>query len=382
MKSSPVYLDNQATTPLDPRVRDAMLPYLGDIFGNPHSINHEFGWEAADSVRVARGQVAEFIGADDDEVVFTSGATESCNLAIRGAATASDRKRNKIITVATEHPAVFDTVLDLGRVGYETVILPVDGEGLLDLADLNREVDEKTALVSVMAVNNEIGVLQPLSDISKICHSRGALFHTDATQASGRIAIAVDNWDVDLLSLSAHKVYGPKGIGALFKRSGVSIEPIVTGGGQELGLRPGTVPVPLVVGIGKACELALKHQDMDVDRMNLLAQRLKNGVLNFCGNVEFYGHLRYRVPGNLTFGFPGFSAEEVIDIVSDRIAISTGSACSSASTEPSRILLALGLERERAASGVRVSLGRFTSEEEIDTAIRAFARVGAVANRS
>ena len=382
MKRSPVYLDYQATTPLDPRVRDAMLPYLGDVFGNPHSINHEFGWEAADSVRVARGQVAEFIGADDDEVVFTSGATESCNLAIRGAATASDQQRNKIITVATEHPAVFDTVLDLGRDGYETVIIPVDSDGLLNLAELDREVDEKTALVSVMAVNNEIGVLQPISDIAMLCHSRGALFHTDATQASGRIVIDVDRWDVDLLSLSAHKVYGPKGIGVLFKRSCVSIEPIVTGGGQEFGLRPGTIPVPLVVGIGKACQLALEHQDLDADRMKLLAERLKQGVLNSCGNVEFYGHLRNRVSGNLTFGYPGFTAEEVIDLVSDKIAISTGSACSSASTEPSRILLALGLERERAATGVRVSLGRFTSEKDIDIAIRAFAGVGAVANRS
>ena len=376
-----VYLDYQATTPLDPRVQDAVLPYLGDNFGNPHSINHAYGWLAADSVKVARGQVADFIGADDDEIVFTSGATESCNLAIRGVLKASRGERNKIITVSTEHPAVYETVLDLESEGYDITILSVQQDGLLDLEDLRHALDERTVLVSVMAANNEIGVLQPLADISELCHSKGAFFHTDATQAAGRIEVDVDAWGVDFLSISAHKVYGPKGIGALYARNGIPISPLLTGGGQENGLRPGTVPAPLVVGIGKACEIALESQENDMARMIQLTSKLWQGILKECGEVILFGHPELRLPGNLNFGFPGVSADEVIDLVSERIAISTGSACSSGSNEPSRILSALGIESEVAATGVRVSLGRFTCEEDIDIAIDSFARVGAITDR-
>ena len=381
MNSRQAYLDYQATTPVDPRVRDAMLPYLEDQFGNPHSINHAYGWEASDAVRIARSRVAEFVEADDDEIVFTSGATESCNLAIRGVAKASGGYRNKFITVETEHPAVLDTVRDLGCAGYEVTVLPVGRDGLLDLTALERALDDRTVLVSIMAANNEIGVLQHLAGIASLCHARGALFHTDATQAAGRIGIDVGAWDVDLLSLSAHKFYGPKGIGALFVRNGVPIQPIVTGGGQEHGLRPGTVPAALAVGFGRACQVASDQWEMDVARMSQLTVRLKDGIQQTCPSVQFFGHLRRRVPGNLSVGFPGVPADEVIDMVADRIAISTGSACSSGTAEPSKVLLALGLEPEIAATGLRISLGRFTRDDEIQIAIAAFADVAAVTSR-
>ena len=381
MTSRQAYLDYQATTPVDPRVRDAMLPYLEVQFGNPHSINHAYGWEASDAVRIARGHVAEFVGADDDEIVFTSGATESCNLAIRGVAKASGGYRNKFITAETEHPAVLETIRDLGCAGYEVTVLPVDRDGLLDLAVLERALDDRTVLVSIMAANNEIGVLQPLAEIAGLCHGRGALFHTDATQAAGRIGIDVGAWDVDLLSLSAHKFYGPKGIGALFARNGVPIQPIVTGGGQEHGLRPGTVPAALAVGFGMACQVASDQWEKDVVRMSQFTVRLRDEIQRTCPSVQFFGHLRRRLPGNLSVGFPGVPADQVIDMVADRIAISTGSACSSGTAEPSKVLLALGLEPETAATGLRISLGRFTKAEEIDVAIAAFSDVAAVTSR-
>ncbi|MDE2718829.1 MAG: cysteine desulfurase family protein, partial [Chloroflexota bacterium] len=364
---------------MDPLVREAMLPYLDDHFGNPHSVNHSYGWNAAQAVRTARGQVAELIGADDHEIVFTSGATESCNLAIRGTVKPSGPYRNRIITVATEHPAVLETVQDLGCADYDVAVLPVDNDGRLDLAHLERMLDDRTVLVSVMAANNEIGVLHPLHKIAELCHAQGALVHTDATQASGRIEIDVDLWGVDLLSLSAHKVYGPKGIGALYVRSGVPIEPIATGGGQEHGLRPGTVPAPLAVGFGAACRLACEHWHQDAARMSKLAGLLSDAVRRYCPDVRFFGDLRHRLPGSLSIGFPGITADEVIEIVSDRIAISTGSACSSGTAEPSKVLLALGLDRETAATGVRISLGRFTTDEEIEAAIGALAEVSTIA---
>ena len=380
MNSRQAYLDYQATTPVDPRARDAMLPYLGDHFGNPHSINHAYGWQAADAVRLARGRVAEFVGADDDEIVFTSGATESCNLALRGAAKASTSGRNKVVTVATEHPAVLETVQDLRCAGHEVTVLPVTSDGLLDLADLQRALDGRTVLLSIMAANNEIGVLQPLAEIARLCHAAGALFHTDATQAAGRIGIDVDAWGVDLLSLSAHKVYGPKGIGALYVRSGVPVQPVMTGGGQEHGLRPGTVPAPLAVGFGMACQVASEQWEEDAGRISQLTLRLRDGIQRACPAVRFFGHLAQRLPGSLSMGFPGVSATEVIEIVSDSIAISTGSACSSGTTEPSRVLLALGLDPETAATGVRISLGRFTTEREIDTAVGTLSKVAAIAS--
>lgn len=382
MNPRPAYLDNQATTPIDPRVRDTMLPFLNDRFGNPHSNDHVYGWGASDAVRIARAQVAEFIGADDDEIVFTSGATESCNLALRGVAKASEGSRNKIITLATEHPAVLETVQELGCIGFEVIVLPVAPDGLLDLTDLERALDNRTLLVSVMAANNEIGVLQPLTDIADLCHAKGALLHTDATQAAGRIGIDVDAWNIDLLSLSAHKVYGPRGVGSLFVRSGVPIEPIMTGGGQERGLRPGTVPTALAVGFGEACRIALEQREEDACRMSELTLRLTEGLQNSCPSVRFFGHLEQRLPGSLSVGFPGVPAGEVLNVVSDRIAVSTGSACASGTAEASRVLLALGLAPDVAATGIRVSLGRFTSKRDIETALSAFSDIAYVANRA
>ena len=381
MGSRPVYLDHQATTPIDPRVRDTMLSYLDDRFGNPHSVDHIYGWEASDTVRTARAHVAQLIGADDDEIVFTSGATESCNLALRGVARASNGSRNKVITLATEHPAVLETVQDMERDGLQPVVLPVGADGLLNLADLERVLDDHTLFVSVMAANNEIGVLHPLADIADLCRAKGVLLHTDATQAAGRIGIDVDAWNVDLLSLSGHKVYGPKGVGALFVRSGVGLDPIMTGGGQERGLRPGTVPAWLAAGFGEACRIASQHWEEDARRMSELTLRLIAGLQSTCPNVRFFGHLRQRLPGSLSIGFPGVSASAVLTRVSDRIAISTGSACASGTAEASKVLLALGLDRDTAATGVRISLGRFTGEQEVETALAAFSDIVSIANK-
>ena len=382
MDPKPIYLDYQATTPIDPRVREAMLPFLEDEFGNPHSISHAYGWAASDAVKIARAQVAQLINADDNEIVFTSGATESCNLALRGVARASDGNRNRIITVATEHPAVLETVQDLGRSGYEAVILPVGSDGLLDLVNLEWELDERTLLVSVMAANNEIGVLQPLARISSLCQTVGALFHTDATQAAGRKEIDVDVWGVDLLSFSAHKVYGPKGIGAMFLRSGVRIEPIATGGAQERGLRPGTVSTALVAGFGEACHLADRQGSLDRQRMYDHTKRLEAGLRKAWPDLLVFGHREQRIPGNLNVGFPGFEASNIVHTVASEIAVSTGSACASATAGPSRVLLALGLDPEIAATGIRISLGRFTTDQHVDAAIAAFSEVASTANRN
>ena len=370
MTATPVYLDNQATTPLDPAVRDAMWPYLTEHFGNPHSSDHRFGWDASAAIRAARGQVADFINAGDDEIVFTSGATESCNLALRGVAGhAHDSRRNRIVTLATEHSAVLETARDISASGYELVVLPVDHNGLVDLSTLEEALDDRTLIVSVMAVNNEIGVVQPLADIASRCRAVGAHLHTDATQASGRLRIDVDAWDVDLLSISGHKVYGPKGVGALYVRSGVHIKPMLSGGGQERGLRGGTLPTALIVGLGTACELAAENQHRDGCRMAALSRRLHDRLLEAHPQLRLFGHPTRRVAGNLNIGLPGVPADELIRNVASRIAISTGSACSSTSSEPSHVLLALGLHPEIAATSVRISLGRFTTEADIDRAI-------------
>ena len=380
MMPRPIYLDNQATTPMDPHVRETMWPLLCEQFGNPHSNGHCFGWEAAEAVKDARARVADLINADDDEIVFTSGATEACNLALRGVANCDGNgERNRIITVVTEHPAVLKTVQDIGRNGLESVVLPVGADGLLDLVDLERVLDERTLIVSVMAVNNEIGVLQPMGDVAKLCRQVGAVFHTDATQAAGRISIDVDDWDVDLLSLSSHKVYGPKGVGTLFVRSGLCLKPIITGGSQEGGLRAGTVPVALVAGFGAACEVASRRTEEDRKRMEVLTKRLLYSLRKTYPRMRLFGHARWRVAGNLNVGFPGVPAEDVIGTVSELLAVSTGSACSSATMEASPVLLALGLDEETAATGIRISLGRFTTEEEIDEAITILTKLKIIA---
>ena len=381
MTNTPVYLDYQATTPIDPAVREAMMPFLGDLFGNPHSSDHSFGHEASNAIKHARAQVAELVNADDDEIVFTSGATESCNLALRGVANRpGNGRRNRIVTLATEHPAVLETVLDLGRSGLDAVVLPVAPDGLLNLTHLDKVLDEQTLIVSVMAVNNEVGVVQPIAEIASRCRAAGALFHTDATQAAGRMDIDVEEWNVDLMSLSSHKVYGPKGVGALFVRSGVKLRPIITGGSQERGLRGGTLPPALIAGFGAACEIASTKQDEDRSRMEALTKRLYNGLRKAYPDLRLFGHADQRVAGNLNIGIPGIPAEEVISNVSGQVAVATGSACASATTEPSRVLLALGLDRETAATAIRISLGRFTTEKDIGTAIATLSRFSSLSH--
>ena len=383
MSTKPVYLDYQATTPLDSAVREAMMPFLTERFGNPHSSDHSFGWDASSAVRDARTRVAALINADDDEIVFTSGATESCNLALRGIARRSaNGERRRIVTLETEHPAVLETVLDLGEGDHEAVVLPVGADGVLDPCDLDEVLDERTLIVSVMAANNEIGVLQPLPEIAARCHAVGALVHTDATQAAGRIPIDVDEWGVDLLSLSGHKLYGPKGIGALFVRAGLTLRPIITGGSQERGLRGGTLPTAPIVGLGIACELALDQQDEDLARIASLTSRLYGRLCEEHPSMRLFGHPEARLAGSLSIGFPGVPAELVIRNVSDDIAVSSGSACASASSEPSRVLLALGLDAETAATGIRISLGRFTTDEDVDIAVAAFSELASLTNRS
>ena len=382
MNGKPVYLDYQASTPVDPLVRKAMIPFLTEQFGNPHSSDHSFGWEASSAVQSARARVASLINADDDEVVFTSGATESCNLALRGVASrAGNGERARIVTLATEHPAVLETVLDLGQSGHETIILPVGPDGILDLADLDRILDERVLIVSVMAANNEIGVLQPLSEIVSRCHAVGALVHTDATQAAARLPIDVDEWGVDLLSLSSHKLYGPKGAGALFVRSHLELHPIITGGSQEKGLRGGTLPTAPIVGFGIACELAEETQEEECARIASLTSRLYDRLLEQHPSLRLFGHPEARVAGNLNIGFPGVPADLAIRSVAGEIAVSSGSACASATSEPSRVLVALGLDPEIAATGIRISLGRFTTDEDVETAIAALSRIRSPENR-
>lgn len=381
MKKTPVYLDYQATTPVDPRVLTEMMPFFSVKFGNPHSSDHSYGWEAAGAVREARAKVAEFINADDDEIIFTSGATESCNLAIHGTAShpGDAAARNRIITVATEHAAVFNSALELRREGFDVVILPVDCEGLLVLDKLDEVLDERTLMVSVMAANNEIGVLQPLVDIAERCKSFGAIFHTDATQAGGRMPVDVDEWGVDLLSLSAHKMYGPKGVGALFVKSGTPISPIRGGGGQERGLRSGTLAPALVAGFGAACELASEDLAKDRSLLTELTSHLLSRLRDGCRKLRLFGHPAQRLPGSLCLGIDDFPAEQVIRDISNEVAISSGSACSSTTSEPSRVLMALGFPPDVADTGIRISLGRFTTAEEVEMTLGAFGKAGYLA---
>ena len=369
MTEQPIYLDYQATTPLDLRVGEAMAPFWTQTFGNPHSEGHRFGWEAKQAVEAARGQVANLIGADDDEIVFVSGATESCNLALRGV-TATAEERRQVITLATEHPAVLETVQWLGCHGFDVEILPVKGDGLLDLSRLKEALSDQTLLVSVMLANNEIGVIQPLTEVSALCRDAGAIVHTDATQAIGRINVDVDELGVDLLSFSGHKIYGPNGVGALYVRHSpaVRLVPILTGGSQEQCRRPGTVATPLVVGLGKACEIASTQWRTDAERLRSLTGRLLSELTREFPHLLLFGHPECRIPGNLSIGFPGVLAEHLVNAVSEQVAISTGAACSTGSPEPSRVLLALGVGAEIAATGARISLGRFTTPKHIDAA--------------
>ncbi|MCE2510714.1 MAG: IscS subfamily cysteine desulfurase [Alphaproteobacteria bacterium] len=370
----PIYLDYQSTTPVDPRVVEAMLPFLADKFGNAHSRTHAFGWESEAAADLAREQVATAIGADPKEIVFTSGATESNNLAIKGVLRFHKKKKNHLITCLTEHKCVVESIRDLMREGFDVTFLGVDREGRIDLDALEAAVTEKTALVSIMAVNNEIGVTQPLEKIGALCRERGVLFHTDAAQAVGKVAFDVETAKVDLASLSGHKLYGPKGIGALYVRlkPRVRLEPLFSGGGQEQGLRAGTLPTALCVGFGAAAAIAMAEREEEAGRLLRLRARLLDGLRARLDGVTVNGSLEARVPGNLNVSFAGINSETLMMELRD-LALSTGSACSSASHEPSYVLKALGLEDALADASIRIGLGRFTTEAEIDYAIGAFA---------
>ena len=368
----PIYLDFQATTPVDPRVLEAMLPYFTDHFGNAASRTHSYGWKADDAVETARRQVAALIGASAKEIVFTSGATESNNLAIKGVARARRSRGNHIITVATEHKAVLDSCQRLAAQGFEITCLGVDSDGLIDLDELRDAISDRTVLVSVMAANNEIGVLQPIAQIGEIARARGVLVHSDAVQAVGKVPFNTADLPVDLVSLTAHKIYGPKGVGALYVRRGESkleLEPLIDGGGHERGLRSGTLNVPGIVGLGKACEIARAEMAADAERLAKLRDRLLAGFRARVPDVHVNGSLTSRLPHNLNVSYPGVPGESLL-IGIDDICVSAGSACSSGSEDPPYVLKALGLDPDLARASLRFGLGRSTTVEEIDYAIR------------
>jgi len=367
----PVYLDNQATTPCDPRVVAAMLPWFTERFGNPHSAEHSMGQDAAAAVEDARTHVAALIGAEPREVVLTSGATEANNIAIKGAARFALRQgdpRRRVVTVATEHKCVLESVADLADEGFEPVVLPVRPDGLLDPDALRGALAVPTLLVSVMAVNNETGVIQDIAALATIARTAGALFHTDAAQAVGKVPLDVHTQGIDLLSLSGHKLYGPKGVGALYvrRRPRVRLQPLFSGGGQERGLRSGTLPTPLVVGLGEACRLAALEMVADTGRLAALRDRLLAGLRRGLPGMSVNGSWDRRIPGNLNLTFPAPALS--ILRAAPELCASTGSACSSAEVEPSYVLRAMGLSDAAAARTLRLGLGRFTSAAEVDYA--------------
>jgi cysteine desulfurase len=373
--SHPIYLDYQATTPMDPRVLDAMLPYFTEKFGNPHSRSHAYGWEAEEAVEQARAQVASIIGADEKEVIFTSGATESNNLAIKGVAEFYGAKKNEIVTTVTEHKCVLDTCRHLEQKGFKVTYLPVKQNGLIDLDELRAAITDKTCLVSIMAVNNEIGVIQPLKEIGAICREKGAFFHTDAAQAVGKIKIDVEEMKIDLLSISGHKIYGPKGIGALYvrRRPRVRLVAQINGGAQERGMRSGTLPTPLCVGLGEACAIAEKEMPAEAERLRGLRDRFYNSIKARLPEIYLNGDLEQRIPGNLNISFAYVEGESLMMGIKG-LSVSSGSACTSASLEPSYVLRALGVNEEMAHTSLRIGFGRFTTEEEVDMAVEEIAR--------
>jgi cysteine desulfurase len=364
----PIYLDNHATTPLDPRVLEAMLPYFTQKFGNAASRNHSFGWEAEKAVSEAREQIAQLIGATAKEIIFTSGATESDNLAIKGVAEMYRERGNHIITQATEHKAVLDTCKRLEKQGFRVTYLPVKADGIIDLEDLKRAMDEQTILVSIMAANNEIGVLQPIAEIGRLCHEKNVLFHCDAVQAVGKIPVNVIADNIDLMSISAHKIYGPKGVGALYVRRRdprVQIVAQIDGGGHERGMRSGTLNVPGIVGLGKACEICRQEMGEEAKRLTGLRDRLKNKLESELDYVHVNGSWEHRLPGNLNMSFLYVEGESLLMGIND-VAVSSGSACTSATLEPSYVLKALGLGDDVAHSSIRFGLGRFNTQAEVD----------------
>ncbi|MGH9411536.1 MAG: cysteine desulfurase family protein [Vicinamibacterales bacterium] len=366
----PIYLDFHATTPVDPRVLQEMLPYFTERFGNPHSKQHAWGWQARDAVEAARSRVAALINASPSEIVFTSGASESNNLAIKGAA-AAHQARGRIVTAATEHKSVLDACRRLGERGFDVVIVGARRDGLIDLEALARAVTPETILVSVMAANNEIGTLQPLADIAAIAHRQGALLHTDAAQGAGKIPIDVRAMDIDLLSLTAHKIYGPKGSGALFirrRQPRIALEPQIDGGGQEAGIRSGTLNVPAIVGLGRAAEICRLEMAEESRRLAALRDALLAGLRGRLDGVVVNGALDRRLPHNLHVSFAGVDTEPLLTALGD-IAVSTGSACSSGSQKPSHVLEAIGAVGPGGGASIRFGLGRSTTRDEVDYAI-------------
>src|SRR5438477_1398858 len=364
----PIYMDNHATSPVDPRVLEEMLPYFTGKFGNAASRNHSFGWAGEEAVETARERIAKLIGATAKEIIFTSGATESDNLAIKGVAEMYREKGNHIITAVTEHKAVLDTCKRLEKNGYRVTYLPVQKDGLVDLEDLKRAIDDKTILVTIMAANNEIGILQPWCEIGKICREKGVLFHTDGVQAVGKVPIDVNKDNIDLMSITAHKIYGPKGVGALYvrrKNPRVQISAIIDGGGHERGMRSGTLNVPGIVGLGKACALAKEEMAQEGAHLGALRDRLRGRIMGRLDEVYINGSMEHRLPGNLNISFAYVEGESLLMGIND-VAVSSGSACTSATPEPSYVLKALGTGDDLAHSSIRFGIGRFSTEAAID----------------
>lgn len=373
----PSYFDNQATTPVDPRVLDAMLPYFQSRFGNPHSRSHAYGWDAEDATEKARAQIASLIGADAKDVIFTSGATESNNMAIKGVADFYQDTKKHIITTQTEHKCVLASCRRLEvEKGWSVTYLPVNSDGLVDLEELKAAIREDTALVSVMHVNNEIGVMQPIEEIGKICTEKGVFLHTDAAQSCGKVPIDVQKMGISLMSISAHKMYGPKGIGALYirRKPRVRVRAVIDGGGQERGLRSGTLPTPIVVGFGVAAEVCEKEMTHDHRHINKLYQRLYDGITSQLPMITLNGSESQRYHGNINLSFACVEGESLLMSLAKSTAVSSGSACTSASLEPSYVLRAIGVGEELAHTSLRFGIGRFTTEYEVDTTVEDLVR--------
>lgn len=366
-----IYLDYQSTTPCDERVVVKMMPYFTQQFGNPHSRSHIYGWQAEEAVEQSREKVASILGADPKEIVFTSGATESNNLALKGVAYFNKGKKNHIITCVTEHKCVLDTCRHLEQEGFDVTYLPVQANGLIDLDALQKAIGDRTILVSIMAVNNEIGVIQPLKEIGAICREKGVFFHTDAAQAVGKIEIDVNQMNIDLLSLSGHKIYGPKGVGALYvrRKPRVRLVPLINGGGQERGMRSGTLSPALCVGLGEACALAQAERKTEGERLKGLQSIFYQGIMSQLQDVYLNGDQEHRIPGNLNFSFAYVEGEGLMMGIKN-LAVSSGSACTSDSLEPSYVLRALGVDETLAHTSLRIGFGRFTTEEEVNNAVQ------------
>ena len=361
-----IYFDYQATTPVDPRVLKKMMPYFGEIYGNPHSRNHSFGWEAEEGVEVAREHVAKIINANPKEIIFTSGATESNNLALKGVSEFYGDKKNHIITCVTEHKCVLESCRHLAGKGFEVTYLPVQSDGLINLDELKKSITDKTLIVSIMGVHNEIGVIQPLEEIGNICRSNDIFFHTDCAQAIGKIPLDVDKMNIDLMSISGHKIYAPKGVGALYirRKPRVRISSMISGGGQERGMRSGTLSPALCVGLGEACNIYSNEMEKENKTLTKYKEMMLEGIRKSCPDVYLNGSEESRVPGNLNLSFAYVEGESLMMGIKD-LAVSSGSACTSASLEPSYVLKALGVEEELAHTSLRIGFGRFTTENEV-----------------